>query len=131
MRRSLVAFAVALALIAAPLAGAFAQSSVTIVPKGANPVNCSGQITTGGVAQKLALPAGVHFYQLQNLALDLLGFSEFTATPAIGTNGTWTLNGSTSSVAGGSYTSPPHYVPNTAVYVIAATTGDGFTCVAW
>lgn len=98
--------------------------------------NCSGTITNGGTAQPLAnLPAPLHGVQIQNESTDALAFSEFTTTPAIFTNGSWTLSpasGSTSaSSAGSSYNSPPTYAPASPIYIVGATTGDKFTCSAW
>lgn len=89
--------------------------------------NCSGTITTGGTAQKIAhLPNPLHGYQIQDLSTDVLGFSEFTTTPAVGSNGTWQI-----AASGGSYTSPSSYAPSASIYIIGATTGDAFTCAAW
>ena len=91
-----------------------------------NATNCSGSITTGGTAQ-LLFGGGVHHgYQIQNLSTDILGFSEFTTSPAVGSNGTWQL-----SASGGSYNSPANYAPGGPVYIIGATTSDAFSCAVW
>lgn len=114
------------AIIAATLTPPIAvTASVSVTP-----TNCSGSITTGGTAQQLfAASATRHFYQIQNddiTRVENLGISEVTATPVVGAAGTWTLSSLT-----GSYTSPLHYVPNTAIFIVGATTGHTFTCVTW
>jgi hypothetical protein len=97
------------------------------------PSDCSGTVTSGGTAQSI-IGAGTapHGFQIQNLSTDALGFSWTTVTPAVGTNGTYTLNaGSSSTSAGGSYNSPLGIGISAAVFLIGATTGDKFTCSKW
>ena len=122
-------FGALLLLLALLLAAPPAQPQVTA---NGNPViNCSGTITSGGTAQLLLAANGARqFYQIQNLATEAIAFSEFTTTPAVLTNGSWTLSAGSATAAGGSYTSPPGYVPTSAIYIIGTTTGDKFTCAA-
>lgn len=102
-----------------------------------NRVGCGGTITSGGAAQQFwplaSPPIGFvfHGFQLQNLSTDPMAFSELTATPAVLTNPAFTLNAGTATAAGGSYNSPATYAPAGPIYIIAATTGDKFSCVAW
>jgi hypothetical protein len=101
----------------------------TLIPQNAG-TNCSGSITTGGVAQQIVMTSTIavprHGYQIQNVSGDSMCFSELTTTPVCGTAGTWTLVATT-----GSYNTPANYVPGGPVFIIAATTGDKFTCVVW
>jgi hypothetical protein len=93
--------------------------------------NCSGTITAGAASQQM-IPAGPkHGYQIQNESADLLAFSEFTTSPVVNTNGSWTLTPESSGVAGGSYNTPATYSPSAAVWIIGANTGDKFTCAYW
>jgi len=117
-------------------AGAVADSQVAGNLQTPKITNCSGTITTGGTAQKIitfSSTAPIHFIQIQNQSIDLMAFSEalMTTTPAVSTNNAWTLNPSSATTAGGSYTSPTNYVPTSDVWINAATTGDKFTCVWW
>lgn len=95
------------------------------------PTNCSGTISAGGTAQSLTLPRALHGYQIQNESADEIAFSELTKTPAINTQGSWSLAPQSSATPGQSYNSPGGYAPSGPIFIIGATTGDGFTCVAW
>jgi hypothetical protein len=98
--------------------------------------DCGGSMTTGGTAQ-IAITAAqnLHGFLLEvgvnDSNTDPLYFSDTTTTPGAGVAGSLSLNPSSSSVAGGSFTSPLNYPVGTAIYVNMATTGDKFKCRSW
>lgn len=101
--------------------------SVAIVPLQSTPNNCSGTISdtdANGVHMIISLDSDIHGFQIANLAVEAIGYSELTSTPVVGAAGTWQLNPSEK------YVSPPHYAPNTSIYVVGKT-GDAWTCSWW
>lgn len=98
--------------------------------------DCGGSITTGGTAQQAISGAqNVHGFLLQvgvnDSNVDPIYFSDTTTTPGAGIAGSLSLNSSTSTAAGGSFSTPLNYPTGTAIYVNGATTGDKFKCRYW
>lgn len=95
------------------------------------PTDCSGSITAGGTAQNaFAAGATKRGFTIANLSTDLMWIS-FNGTAAANTSGSYALNPGSSTTAGGSFITPVGFGMNTALSVVAATTGDKFSCTTW
>ena len=101
---------------------------------GTTPTDCSGTITTGGTAQN-AFTAGStkHGFTIVNLDTTEPLWISFTTTAAANTAGSYPLQAPTASTfaSPGSFTAPVGFGINTALSVIAATTGHKFSCTWW
>jgi hypothetical protein len=110
--------------------GTFATQT-TAGPSNVTLTDCSGSLSTGGTAQNaFAAQTTLHGFQIMNLSTDLMWVS-FTTTAAAATAGSYPLNPGTSTSAGGSYSTPYGLGTNHALSVVAATTGDKFSCTWW
>jgi hypothetical protein len=108
-------------------------NGVTIVASNAGIHDCSASITTGGTAQQLiSAVQNVHGFLLEvgvnDSNTDPIYFSGTTTTPGAGVAGSFSLNPSTTTSAGGSFASPLNYPVGMAIYVNGATTGDKIKC---
>jgi hypothetical protein len=100
-------------------------------PVAMTPTDCSGSISTGGTAQNaITAQTTLHGFQFMNLSTDPMWIS-FTGTAALTTAGSYFLVAASSTVPGGSYSTPPGFGTNHALSVIAATTSDKFSCTWW
>lgn len=96
------------------------------------PVNCSGTITTGGTAQNAVVASTTRRgLQIQNLDTTEGMWISFNGTAAANDAGSFFLSAATSSTSGGSYNTPIGFGFNTALSVVAATTGHKFSCTQW
>lgn len=104
----------------------------TGVSGGTTPVSCSGTITTGGTAQN-AVTASATRRGLQIMNIDTTEgmWIRFNGTATAGTEDSYFLAPATSTTAGGSYVTPSNFGFNTALSVVAATTGHKFSCTQW
>lgn len=99
-------------------------------------LDCGGSITAGGTAQ-LAISAtqNKNGFLLEvgvnDSNTDPIYFSATSITPGAGVAGSFSLNPSSTTAAGGSFTSPVSYPKGVNVYVNGATTGDKFKCNVW
>ena len=93
--------------------------------------DCSGTIVAGGVAQTVFKSGNVRGLLLMNNSADLMCISINGAPAAMsGANcavGSWALQPSSAATAGGSFSSPVN-VAISSLSIIAATTGDQFSC---
>jgi hypothetical protein len=102
------------------------------------PTNCSGTITSGGTAQNaIAATATIHGFTIANIDTSA-GSGEplwisFTTTAAASTAASYPLAAPTATTFAGlsSFTTPLGFGMNTALSVIAATTGHKFSCTYW
>lgn len=98
------------------------------------PTDCSGTITTGATAQN-AFSAGAtkHGFTIVNLDTTEPMWISFTTTAAANTVASYPIQAATpTTFAGaGSFTTPNGFGINTALSVIAATTGHKFSCTWW
>lgn len=102
------------------------------------PTNCSGTITAGGTAQNaFTAHATIHGFTLTNIDASAgsgepLWYS-LTTTAAAATAASYPLPApATTTFAGaGSFTTPTGFAINSAVSVVAATTGHKFSCTYW
>ena len=115
----LARIALAASLLLAPLA-AHAQLAVQIVPPGSAPGNCSGAI--GTTATPLNITSPRNFF-MQNVGSTSIGVSWFTATPAIGASGTFTL--APGATLNSTLTGAPG---NVAYYAVSSAAGGQLTC---
>lgn len=93
------------------------------------PTDCSSTITSGGAAQNaFAASTTVHGFVIQNLSADPMWIS-FTGVAVVGAQASYLLPAGSTTSQGGSYYSRDGW--NTALSVIAATTGDKFSCTKW
>ena len=95
--------------------------------------DCSGSITTGGVSQSvITVSQFTKGFILEvgqgDSNTDSICFS-FTSTNATcGNAGVYSLNPSTATAAGGSFSTPNWFPISLNVYIYGATTGDKFKC---
>jgi hypothetical protein len=102
------------------------------------PTNCSSTITSGGTAQNaIAATATIHGFTIANIDTSA-GSGEplwisFTTTAAASTAASYPLAAPTATTFAGlsSFTTPLGFGMNTALSVIAATTGHKFSCTYW
>jgi len=96
------------------------------------PIDCSGNIASGGVAQA-AFAAGQakNGFFIQNIDTTEPLWISFTTTAAASTQASYALAAATAStfVSAGSFYSPVGF--NTALSVIAATTSHKYSCTRW
>lgn len=103
------------------------------------PYDCSGTITTGGVAQKLIIktsPAGkMRGFMIMNVdttAENLcISFNGVSGAATCNTSGYYALQPATASAAGGSYSSQLGFGTDRVPTVTATTTGHKFSCTYW
>lgn len=100
--------------------------------------NCSGTIGTGGTAQPLFTAAQYKTGFILEIGandsnIDSLYFSDgaTTTTPAAADGKSWSIGPSTSTVPGGSFTSPSNFPVGVAYFINGATTGDKYKCRVW
>lgn len=108
--------------IASPALAQFAgQNNVT-------PRDCSGTILTGGAAQNAFANQGtLRGFIISNLSTDPMWIS-WTGTAVIGNQGSYLLQPGGTTTMGGSFVAPLGFGINTALSIIAATTGDKYSC---
>ncbi len=98
------------------------------------PNNCGGTITTGGTAQN-AFTAGAtkHGFTIANIDTTEVMWISFTTTAAPSDTQSFPLAPATATTFAGlsSYTTPAGFGMNTALSVVAATTGHKFSCTWW
>ncbi len=115
----------AMLMLATP---ALAQTQV----RNYTPTDCSGTITTGGTAQTI-IPAntGVAGFMITNIDTAEPMWFRINGTAAGGTQGSYPLQAATATTfaSPGSFYSAFGY--NTAITVVAATTGHKFSCTRW
>lgn len=98
------------------------------------PTDCSGTITTGGTAQN-AFTAGStkHGFTILNFDTTEPLWISFTTTAAANTVASYPIPAATASTfaGAGSFTTPMGFGMNTALSVVAATTGHKWSCTWW
>lgn len=98
------------------------------------PTDCSGSVATGGTAQNaFAANAAIHGFTVMNIdTTEVLWFSS-TATAAAAGAGSYPLPAATATTfaGAGSFTTPSGMGINTALSVVAATTGHKWSCTRW
>jgi hypothetical protein len=126
MKRFLLA---ALLLLTAALPANAQTKPVSNVPPG----DCSGTITLGGTAQNAitASANGRNGFQIANLDVTEVMWISLTGTASAGAVGSYPLAPATATTFAGlsSYYSAIGF--NTALSVVAATTGHKFSCTRW
>ena len=96
------------------------------------PVDCSGTITTGGTAQNaFGTATGRAAFQIANLDTTEVMWISFTGTAVAGAVGSYPLAPATATTFAGLSSYYSNYGFNTALSVIAATTGHKFSCTRW
>lgn len=98
------------------------------------PTNCSGTVTAGGTAQNaFTAQTGLHGFTIANLDTSEPLWISFTGTAAATATASYPLAAATATTFAGlsSYTSPPGFGINTALSVVAATTGHKWSCTWW
>lgn len=99
--------------------------------------DCSGTIASGGTAQNAFAASAVrHGFIIQNIndtVADEEMWISFTTTAALRTQGSYALNPGTNSTSlvGGSFSSPLGMGSSGAVSIISATTGKKYSCTWW
>lgn len=110
--------------------------------RGVTPYDCSGTITTGGVAQLLipTTPANqtainIRGFMIMNVDFTAenlcINFNGTAGAATCSTTGYYGLIPSTASTSGGTYSSQLGFGTNKNPTVVAATTGHKFTCTYW
>lgn len=98
------------------------------------PTDCSGTVTTGGTAQN-AFTSGAtkRGFTIMNFDTTEPMWISFTTTAAANTIASYPIPAATATTfaGAGSFTSPPGMGINTALSVIAATTGHKWSCTWW
>lgn len=115
-----------------PSAGGTAQTVQSAV--NVTPTDCSGFITTGGTAQNaFAASATRHGFTILNFDTTEPLWISFTGTATANTVGSYPIAAATSTTfaSAGSFTSPLGFGMNTALSVVAATTGHKWSCTWW
>jgi len=115
-----------------------ANNVKTATAANVTPTDCSGTITTGGIAQPaIAAQTTLHGFTIGNIDASA-GSGEplwisFTATAAAATAASYPLAppAATTFAGMGSYSTPPGFGTNHAVSIIGATTGHKFSCSWW
>lgn len=98
------------------------------------PVDCSGALTAGGVAQNAhAAFATLRGMTIANIDTTEVMWISFTGAAVAGAAGSFPLAPATATTFAGlsSYSTPPGFGYNTALSVIAATTGHKWSCIRW
>lgn len=98
------------------------------------PTNCGGTITTGGTAQNAhTAQSTLRGMTIANLDTSEVMWISFTSTAASADTQSYPLAPATATTFAGlsSYSTPLGYGYNTALSVIAATTGHKFACTRW
>jgi hypothetical protein len=96
------------------------------------PIDCSGPLTLGGTAQNALNPSkGRQGFQIQNLDTSEALWINLNGVAAASTAGSYALASATSTTFqnGGSFYTT--YGFNTAISIVAATTGHKYTCTVW
>lgn len=96
--------------------------------------DCSGTVTTGGTAvNAFTAQSTLHGFTIVNLDTTEPMWISFTGTAAASTVGSYPVAAPTATTfaGGGSFTSPFGMGLNTALSVVAATTGHKFSCSRW
>lgn len=113
-----------------PVTGTFSTSGAVNV----TPTDCSGSITTGGTAQN-AFTAGAtkHGFTILNFDTTEPLWISFTGTATAATVASYPLQAATATTfaGAGSFATPAGFGMNTALSVVAATTGHKFSCTWW
>lgn len=97
------------------------------------PIDCSGAIVEGGTAQNAhAAQPNLHGVVVANVDTTEVMWISFTGTAAASAAGSFPLAPATATTfAGLSAFSPAGLGYNTALSVVAATTGHKFSCMRW
>jgi hypothetical protein len=98
------------------------------------PTDCSGTITTGGTAQNaFTATATKHGFTILNFDTTEPMWISFTTTAAANTVASYPVPAATATTfaGAGQYTTPPGFGMNTALSVVAATTGHKWSCTWW
>jgi hypothetical protein len=107
---------------------AFAQNSNVNV----TPTDCSGTVAVGGTAvNAFGVSSGRRAFQIANIDTSEVMWISFTGTAVAGAVGSFPLAPATVTTFAGlsSYYSPFGF--NTALSVVAATSGHKFSCTRW
>jgi len=105
------------------LGGPQAVSGVTNIPV----IDCSGTIQTGGTAQQaFGANTNRHGFIIQNIDTTETLWISMTGVASAGGLGSFYLQSTN-----GSFTAPTGMGINSALSVVAATTGHKFTCTVW
>jgi hypothetical protein len=124
-------------LLLIPLTVFCAQTYVGPPPNAFSLINCGGSISTGGTAQPLFTASQYkHGFIVEvgtNDSTDSLYFSDgpTTTTPGAGVAGSWSVAPSTTTIPGGSFSSPLNFPVAQAYFINGATTGDKYKCRVW
>lgn len=100
-------------------------------PSNVTPTNCSGTITTGGTAQNaFTAQTTLHGFTIVNIDTTEPLWISFTTTAAATTVASYPLQAATATTfaSPGSFTAPQGFGINTALSVVAATTGHKWSC---
>lgn len=98
------------------------------------PTTCGGTITTGGTAQNAhTAQSTLHGMTIVNLSTTEVLWFSVTGTAAASGTGSLPLAPATATTFAGtaSYTTPAGFGYNTALSVVAATTGHAWSCTRW
>src|SRR5262245_49741053 len=127
--RKLVAALLATTLFAA---SAHAQTEV-IGARNRTPIDCSGTITSGTVAQNLldSSKTDLHGFCIMNLDATEFLWMNLNGTATASTQGSYGLQPSSSTLQGGSFCAPMGMGVKLNPTVVAATTGHKYTCTWW
>lgn len=108
------------------------SSPVTAATINVGPTDCSSTVVTGGTAVN-AITAGatLHGAMIQNIDTTEGMWISLTGTAAASTAGSYFLQPGSTTVQGGTYTTPLGFGFNTNLSVVAATNGHKFTCTKW
>jgi hypothetical protein len=99
------------------------SGTVTAAPASASPVDCSATLATSGTAyQIVAAGTAKKAVLMQNLGSSNLGFSLTSASPAIGTAGTFTL------VPNASVQLAPGMITSNAIYAVGSAASQPLAC---
>lgn len=105
-------------------------------PVGNRVTDCGGSITVGGTPQRIITAAQF----TQGFIIEIgandsntnpFYFSDSSINPGSGVAGSLSLNPSTATTSGGSFTTPNNYPVQADVWANSASNGDKFKCRVW
>lgn len=103
------------------------QSNVNV-----GPGNCSGTITSGGTAQTMLIAnTNRKGFQVLNFDTTEPMWISFTGTAAANTIGSYPIPAATATTFAGAGSYYSNIGFNTAISIVAATTGHKFSCTNW
>lgn len=118
--------------------GANTPLPVTLSPSGATvstPVDCSVTSATGAAQKIITAAQNKHGFLLEvgvnDSNTDPAYWSITNTTPAAGATGVFSLNPSTSTSAGGSFSTPINFPVGVDVWLFMTTIGDKLKCNVW